>query len=216
MFETPPPIDSRTAALTTLAVVLVATIALGERRRLGPHADWVEVVRATIHPVFDPVLDRVLGGPGAAYELTDQEYVGRVPVSPEAVEHVLWELGARRNTLSAYKTLPDGRGQVGAWVYRGDGVADDRQVDMMLFAAPDDEMGTDVYAHEEYSSAVRWLLEDPMVLVRHYRGVEYSPRRGIEHVVGLTWGEFGGDFELSDRALDVLADLPERDASTTE
>jgi hypothetical protein len=151
--------------LVPLAVIVVATILHGERRRLGSVADWVEGVRAVALPVFDPLIERYVGGAGSAYELSDAEYVGRIHESPEDVEQLLWNHGYRRNTLSAFKTTPDDREQIGAWVYRGDQVDDDRQVDTMLFRASEGEHGTDVYAHEEYSSALRWLFE----ILRYWR-----------------------------------------------
>jgi hypothetical protein len=82
--------------------------------------------------------------------------------------------------LSASKTTADDRRQSGAWVYRGDGVGEKRQLDVMLFDAPGG--GTDIYAHVEFSSALSWLRDDPTVLARHYGGVEYDPEAGGEMI----------------------------------
>jgi len=163
----------------TVPTILVAAVAMavvvwiGTTRRLGPDADWVEVVRSTCLPILDVILDPVLGGVGAAYEIDSTERVGVLDADIEAVERMLWQAGCRRNVLSATKTLPDGRRQQGAWVYRGPGVADGWQVDIMLFEAPS---GTAVFAHHEPSSALRPFR--PGVLKKHYRGVGYDPAEG--------------------------------------
>jgi hypothetical protein len=183
MIETLPidSIDSRIAALSIIAAVVAATGIYGTRRRLGPNADWVEVVRATCLPVLDPFVERAIGGVGVAYELSEAEHVGHIPAPPEDVEKQLWEAGCRRNVVSAFKTLEDdGREQVGAWVYRGDEIPADKQIDVMLFRTPDNE--TDVYAHEEFSSDLGLLFKNPRVLKKHYQGVEYNPKAGAEWV----------------------------------
>jgi len=168
-----PPV-SLSIILAALAMALVVYV--GTARRLGPQHDWVEVVRSVALPLLDPVIERLAGGVGAAYEIGDRERVGVLDATPEAVERLLWQAGCRRNVLSATKTLPDGRRQQGAWVYRRDADVGARmQVDIMLFEA---RGGTAVYAHHEPSSSLRWLRRDPSVLVDHYRGRGYDPDAG--------------------------------------
>jgi hypothetical protein len=170
------PVMYRAAAV----VAVLLTVYAGTRWRLGPHADWVETVRATAWPVLDPLVERHVGGPGTAYELGPAEHAARVDADPETIERWLWDRGFRRNVTSAFKTTADDRSQCGAWVYRGDAVADDRQADVMLFRAPNGQ--TDIYAHVEFSSALSWLWRDPTVLARHYGAVGYDPEAGGELV----------------------------------
>lgn len=143
---------------------------------LGPNADWLERLRASVLPPLDAVLERKFGGPGSAYRLGPGEHAAAVSVSPEVVEERLWELGLRRNPLAASKTVADGRREVGSWAYRGELVADRRQIHIILFQRADG--GTDIYAHREFSSAIKWLYRDRSVLRRHYRGVGYSAAEG--------------------------------------
>jgi hypothetical protein len=169
------PVPTVPTAVLVAAVAMACVVVLGTRCRLGPESDWVEVVRAVTLPLLDPFVERLAGGVGAAYQLGERERVGILAAPPEAVERRLWRAGCRRNVLSASKTLADGRRQVGAWVYRGDAVAANRQVDVMLFDGPN--RTTAVYAHEEFSSALPW---PPAVatLRKHYRGVDYDPDEG--------------------------------------
>jgi hypothetical protein len=156
------------------AIAMAIVVYVGTVRRLGPAADWVEVVRSVALPILDRVLDPVLGGVGAAYQITASERVGVLDATPEDVERLLWQAGCRRNVLSATKTLPDGRRQRGAWAYRRPAdVGAQMQVDIMLFEHP---AGTAVYAHHEYSSSLRPFR--PSVLLKHYRGAIYDPATG--------------------------------------
>jgi hypothetical protein len=153
---------------------MAVVIYVGTVRRLGPQADWVEVARAVCLPILDQVLDPLLGGVGAAYEIGERERVGILDATPEEAGRLLWQAGCRRNVLSASKTLPDGRRQQGAWVYRREAdVGAQMQVDIMLFEA---RGGTAVYAHHEYSSSLRPFR--PSVLFKHYRGAIYDPATG--------------------------------------
>jgi len=174
------------------ALAVAVTVAVGTRYRLGPAHDWVEVVRRLCLPVLDPLVKRYVGGAGTAYELGAREHAARVDASPEEIETWLWDRGLRRNVMSAFKTTGDGRSQVGAWVYRGEAVPERKQLDGMLFAAPDG--GTDLYAHVEYSSALRWLRDDPTVLKRHYAAEDYDPDAGGEVI--REWLA-GSEFEWS-------------------
>jgi len=159
---------------------MALVVYLGTVRRLGPAADWVEVVRSVCLPLLDPVIERLVGGVGAAYAIDDAELVGIQAAPPEAVEDRLWTAGCRRNPVSALKETPYGE-QVGAWVYRGPELKAEMQVDIILAEAPGD--ATAVYAHYEFSSALRPFR--PSVLAQHYRGAVYNPERGAEVVRDL-------------------------------
>ena len=181
MLESIPTIDSRIVPIAIITVAVAALAVYGQRRRLGPNSDWVEVVRPPCLPVLDPFVERYVGGVGVAYELSEDELAGHIPAPPEDVEETLWAAGCRRNVVSAYKTLEaDGRSQQGAWVYRGDDIPADKQIDIMLFATPDG--GTDVFAHEEFSSNLSLLFSNPDVLRKHYQGVDYDPEAGARWV----------------------------------
>lgn len=167
-----PPVSS---AVLVAAIAMAIVVYLGTVRRLGPQADWVEVVRSVCLPILDPVLERAAGGVGSAYGIGPSERVGVLHATPEQVERLLWAAGCRRNVLSASKALPDGRRQIGAWVYRrAADVGASMQVDIMLFEARGGQ--TAVYAHYEYSSALRPF--EPTRLRRHYRGAIYDPEAG--------------------------------------
>ena len=169
------PLPPGSSAVLVAALAMAVVVYAGTRYRLGPQHDWVEVVRAVALPLLDTVLDPLLGGVGAAYEIDETEYVGVLDATPEQVERMLWAAGCRRNVLSASKTTHDGRRQVGAWVYRREAdVGAGMQVDVMLFRAPGG--GTLVAAHHEYSSALRPL--EVRRLSKHYRGVDYDPATG--------------------------------------
>jgi hypothetical protein len=164
--------------LLSLAVLLAAALGLGAlvwlrtRRRLGPDADWVEVVRALALPPLDPVIERTVGGVGSVYRIDESEIVTQLK-APERFEAQLWRAGYRRNLVSATKRAPDGTPQVSAWVLRDPGVVGARhQVDVMIFA------DGRVAAHHEPSSGLWWALRDWTVLRDHYRGEGYDPAAG--------------------------------------
>ena len=168
------------APFVAVAVLVVAAIVY---RDFGPRDDWIEALRLFSLPVLDSILERHFGGSGTAYQLDDDEFVATVDVDPEVVEERLWGVGCRRNILAASKTVSDGRRESGSWVYRGDPLADHEQIHIMLFANGDG--GTDIFAHREHSSSVKWLFRDWSVLRHHYRGVGYSPEEGEAFVRGM-------------------------------
>jgi len=164
--------------LLSLAVLLAAALGLGAtlwartRHRLGPDADWIEVVRRICLPPLDPVIERAVGGVGGVYRIDEAEIVTQLK-APERFEQRLWAAGYRRNLVSATKRAPDGTPQVSAWVLRDPDVVGRRhQVDVMIFA------DGRVAAHHEPSSGLWWLLRDWTVLRDHYRGEGYDPDRG--------------------------------------
>ena len=165
-------------ALAAVVLVIVAFV----RRRLGPNADWVETLRACALPPLDPVLQRYFGSPGSAYRLGPEEHAASEDAPPEEVERHLWDLGARRTLLAASKTAGD-RVEAGSWAYRESPVPPRKQVHVMLFER--EGGGTDIYAHQEFSSEIGWLWKNPEVLYRHYNGHGYSPEDGEAFVRGL-------------------------------
>lgn len=141
----------------------------------GPLAEYWPRLRAEALPILDD-LARWLGLGYAAYELSPREYAGTLDLQPEAAERLLYQHGFRRNPFAAYKTLPDGRTEVGSWAFRPSLLAR-RQVHVMLFDR--DGPGTDVYAHTEYSAI------NPLVAYAHYIGRGYSPAKGQARVHDL-------------------------------
>jgi len=165
---------------TPLAASLVATVVLlafawgargpREQRWLGPAADGWEFARALMLPPLDRLLRRrVPGQHYAAYTLSLDEVVGVIDAPPERVEEMLYDAGFRRMPLAAYKTLPEGRGEIGSWAYR-DGLFTSRQTHVMLFAAG--EGRTLVAAHQEANAL------SPFTALDHYRGVDYDVPAG--------------------------------------
>lgn len=140
----------------------------------GPAADFWERLRSTVIPTLD-ALGRRLDVGYAAYTMGEREYAGTLRAGPEQAEQVLFEAGFRRNPLAAFKTLPDGREEVGSWSYR-DGLLATHQIHVVLFPPEGNGTGTEVYAHYEYSSI------NPLTALRHYRGEGYSPGKGEERL----------------------------------
>lgn len=143
-----------------------------QRKDRGPAADYWEGLRRVLLPPLNRLLrDRELGY--AAYVLQWEEYVGTLAKDPEAVEQLLWENGFVRNPLAAYKTLPDGTGEVGSWVYR-ESLLSRTQVHVVLFAT---ENGTAVFAHKEPSAV------NPLTAFRHYLGGASDAEAGAAFVL---------------------------------
>jgi len=165
------------ASLVSLVALLLFVRALQgsrTRRLLGPTADWWETLRRGLLPLLDRVgRHRLPGDHYASYELPEREIVGVIDASPEEVETMLWDAGAKRMPLAALKELPDGRVEVGSWAFRDSPLAR-RQVHVMLFATSDGR--TLVAAHEEASALNPWTAWD------HYRGVGLSAQEGDRKV----------------------------------
>lgn len=114
----------------------------------------------------------------AHYPLDKDEYAGTIPRPPEEVEEILWDNGLIRNPLAALKTDPMGNVENGSWMYREERNAV-RQVHVMLFRIEsENDIIMHVYAHEEYSAG----HPDSEIAVKHYEGVDYDPRAGVEWV----------------------------------
>ena len=138
----------RYAAPVVAGVFLLITVYQAKKGRRGPETEFWEFVRGAVIPTLDK-LGRKLDIGYAAYTVGYQEYAGTLDESPEAAESVLYEHGFRRNPLSAYKTLPDGREERGSWVWRESLIAT-KQLHVMTFERHDGS--TDCYAHWEYSA----------------------------------------------------------------
>lgn len=137
------------------------------REAYGPEADWWEIARRAILPQLNR-LARRNGWGYAAYQLSKDEYLGRIEEDPETFEKRLYEMGAARMPLAAYKYAPgpDRLGEVGSWAWRP-WLFSRRQVHLILFPAEDG--GTMVFGHEEANAY------NPLTAAQHYLGVGYHP-----------------------------------------
>ena len=135
------------------------------RWTMGPRSRWWEPLRRVSSRVSGSLYDDRAG----PREITAAEYAGTLPLSRAESERVLWAVGFRRNPLARLKTR-DGDPELSSWVYR-EGPLADRQLHLMLFPGRE---GTDVYAHEEPSSA------NPLVGAEHLSGSAQHVARGVE------------------------------------
>lgn len=158
----------RHAAPVVAAVFLGITYYQAQGGRRGPETEFWEFVRGTAIPTLDRV-GRALDVGYAAYTVGYQEYAGTLEMPPERAESFLHDHGFRRNPLSAYKTLPNGREEQGSWVWR-ESLVTTKQLHVMTFERRNGE--TDCFAHWEYSAI------NPLTALKHYRGVDYSPKKG--------------------------------------
>ncbi len=165
----------RYAAPVVAGAFLLVTFYQARKGRRGPEAEFWELVRGTVIPLLDKA-GRALDVGYAAYTVGYHEYAGSLEMRPEEAERFLYEHGFRRNPLSAYKTLPDGRKEQGSWVYRKNLLAK-RQLHVMTFDRPGG--GTDLFAHWELSAI------NPMTALGHYRGKSYSPKKGEQKLEQL-------------------------------
>jgi hypothetical protein len=151
------------APLVALAGILLY-LRLG-RRRYGADADFWEVIRRTLLPQLNR-LARRNGWGYAAYELSEAEFVGNVPASPEVFEKSIEGHGLLRMPLAAFKYAPDGRPEVGSWAWRSSLLAR-LQLHIIIFEAEDGT--TDVYGHIEFNAY------NPATALLHYTGAKYIP-----------------------------------------
>jgi len=168
MIHDPIPIAAAVVSTVALLAFIWALRQPRNTRYLGPAADYWETLRSVLLPLLARRVPRIKW----SYTLHEREYVGRIDESPEEVEQLLWEHGFRRMPLAAYKTLSDGTGEVGSWAWR-ESLTADKQLHVMLFP---DQDGTAVYAHAEFSAI------NPVVALKHYRGVGYDPQAGAEQL----------------------------------
>ena len=131
----------------------------------GPQARWWEPLRRGISRGLGRLYDERAG----PREITAGEYAGRLSMSLEEAERLLWTWGFVRSPLSRLKTR-DGDPEVGSWVYRDAPLAR-RQLHLMLF---DGREGIEVYAHEEPSSV------NPFVGAAHFDGAGQRVALGVE------------------------------------
>lgn len=158
----------RYAAPVVAGVFLLITYYQARKGRRGPEAEFWEFVRGTAIPTLDTV-GRALDIGYAAYTVGYHEYAGTLDMPPEEAEEFLYEHGFRRNPLSAYKTVPDGREEQGSWVDREHLLAK-WQLHVMTFEREGGR--TDCFAHWELSAI------NPLTALGHYRGKNYSPEKG--------------------------------------
>ncbi|TQQ80913.1 hypothetical protein EGH24_07080 [Halonotius terrestris] len=163
------------AAPAVAVVALVALYGFLDSTHRGPDATYWNRVRRQYLPGLDR-LARRLGLGYAAYELNAEEFAGRMDESVEDVEALLAANGFERMPLSAWKTLPDGRGEVGSWARRDSPLAE-RQLHVMLFRGPDGT--TELYAHEEFNPF------NPRYASKHYHCIGHDPAAGTEQVAAL-------------------------------
>ena len=166
------PIQLAASFVSLAALLLFARALRGPRTQqwLGPAADWWELLRRRGLPLLDRLARRRLPGQHyAAYTLSLDEVVGTIDASPEEVEQLLWDSGAKRMPLAAYKTLPDGRTEVGSWAWR-DGLLAPKQTHVMLFDG--DNGRTLVAAHKEANAL------NPFTALDHYLGRGYDVPAG--------------------------------------
>ena len=129
-------------------------------------ADGYNAVRQRLLPAIHSTLDLLIGG----YALSDtpsEEYVATLHCSETRVETLLADLGFSRNTVASLKIRTDGDVSDGSWVFRKSLLAP-YQLHAILH---EDEDGTQLYAHWEYSS-----IRHPY---RHYTAREYSAEKGV-------------------------------------
>lgn len=163
------------AAPAVAVVALVALYGFCDATHRGPDATYWNRIRRQYLPDLDR-LARRLGLGYAAYELTPEEFAGRMDDSIEEVEALLAANGFERMPLSAWKTLPDGRGEVGSWARRDDPLAE-RQLHVMLFRGPDGT--TELYAHEEFNPF------NPRYASKHYHCIGHDPAAGTDQIAAL-------------------------------
>lgn len=134
---------------------------------LGPTADYWELIRRYGLPILGKRLPDTIYTTG---NVSEAQFVVRTDLDPEQVEEYLWNSGAKRMPLAAYKSLPDGRESVGSWAYR-DSLLADEQLHITLFEA---EEGTGIYAHAEPSAI------NPLTAYRHFASDHVDAKGGVE------------------------------------
>lgn len=124
---------------------------------LDENDDWQEGVRAKLYPWLHPKLQYIgeriniplyaTGGVGWT------QYVGVATEDEEIIEEELADAGFRRNPVSCYKSLPDGRKSEGSWVLLHDDGAEyveaGMQLHVTLFEADTNTHHRAIYAHYE-------------------------------------------------------------------
>lgn len=146
---------------------LSAYLYLG-KRHYGADADYWEVIRRSLLPQLNRFARRE-GLGYAAYKLTEEEFIGTYPQTPEEFEERLEELGFERQLLSAFKYAPDGREEVGSWAWRPSQLSR-YQLHVIPFEREPErgsEPTTDAAAHFEYNA------RNPATALLHYIGAVY-------------------------------------------
>lgn len=141
----------------------------------GLDAKYWHRIRKQLLPILDRIARR-FGLGYATYQLQPEEFAGHINKPVSEVENILAENGFERMPLSAWKTLEDGRCEVGSWARR-DGVLADFQIHVMLFRAEGNR--TDLYAHEEYNPF------HPAHATKHYEFIGHDPEAGTQRVADI-------------------------------
>lgn len=139
--------------------------------------DWQEGLRARLYPRLHGPLDRLgarLGVPLYAVGTFRGEHpVGYLEEDEEVIETELVALGARRNPVACYKSLPDGRTSEGSWCFTHrdlpEYVERGMQLHLTLFTS-ERGPGREIYAHYEDD----WRVSP----LKHLRAANYNPGLG--------------------------------------
>lgn len=142
--------------------------------------DWQEGVRATLYPWLHPKLQAVGDRVGvplyAVGHVGYDQFVGVATEDEEVIEDELAAVGFRRNPISCFKSLPDGRESEGSWVLLHEDAPEYVEVGMQLhvtlFAADTHTDHRGIYAHYEDDWRQSWLA--------HLREENFSAVAGVD------------------------------------
>jgi hypothetical protein len=153
---------------------------------LGADDDWQEPVAGYLYPKLHQYLvwlGGLIGVPLYAIGGTgSSQYVGKVDIDEETLEHEFADLGLLRNPITAYKIKADGREQEGSWVlwhdYDSRGLVEPRrQLHIMIFERADEQPGREIYAHYEDD----WRSAP----IAHLREKNFDVEQGVEKATDL-------------------------------
>ena len=142
-----------------------------------------EKIRRWFIPTFGALVSLYNERAGSALYTTgvtsDNQFVGRVPVSEQEFETILDTMDFTRNPLASLKSLSTGEIEEGSFRWcppEGSTLNRNYQLHCVIYDGsliPDAETGeTYVYAHWEY----RWDVYP----IKHYRGDNFDAERGVE------------------------------------
>lgn len=137
--------------------------------------DWINNLRRALFPKLDKILEKY--GLFAVKELDKTELAVSSKFNPDAIEKVLEQsLGFTRNFASSLKVTPDGTKAKSSWALRESNFElfpDYLAFRQLHITLVETDEGTDIYAHEEYSSI------NPLVAWYHIVGKTTSDERGV-------------------------------------
>jgi len=142
--------------------------------------DWQEDLRRywypRLHNTLDGIGDRIGVPLYAVGKIGYNQYVGKFDEDEESIEVELVDVGFRRNPISCFKSLPDGRESEGSWVLLNedapDHVAPGMQLHVTIFERADDQPGREFYAHYEND----WRTAP----IAHLRAKNFSAAAGVD------------------------------------